>query len=356
MHSSKFTSRILPVAAAISIIGASSPAISAAPTWWERFDGYAALGVASVRANPESGGRITATFNDSGTPDVDKTLLIDGGRNSNAYLPTGTLGARFRQTDNFTWGLELEAFSFSDGVAGTARDAPGTTPLTNFATYREESLFKLQGADISTTASYSRWGFTAQGQAGWGKGTYRARSELYTFGVFTTGNFVNLNLSNGAIFKGDGLVYGLGLAYAVPHMPINLFGRYKNSKLKGQTTAFGSAVGSVASSPSAPLVGAATVTRADAKATGTREDMELGLQYDFTAASRISSFVRLSWTRSDLKIRGRPTGGSGFGGTIGTLTTNSFSTAGMRADPDDPQVGRAAGKLSGMKFSVGVEF
>jgi hypothetical protein len=287
---------------------------------------------------------------------VDKSLRIEGGRKTRAYLPSGVLGARFQQTEDFTWGLELEAFSFSDGFAGTARDAAGTTPLPNFATYREESLFKLQGADITANAGYTRWGLTAEGEAGWGKGTYRARSELYTFGVFTTGNFVNLNLSNGTVFKGDGLVYGVGLAYAVPRMPVSLFGRYKHSELKGATDAFGSAAGTVASSPSAPLVGAATVTRNDAKATGKRQDMEIGVQLDFAPASRVSSFARISWTQSDLKIRGRTTGGAGFGGTIGTLTTNSFATAGMRADPDDPQVGKAAGKLRGMKLSVGVKF
>ncbi len=356
MHSSKFASRILSTVALIAASGASSPALSASPSWWERIDGYAMLGAASVRATPDTGGRITATFNDNGTAELDKSLLIEGGRKSNAYLPAGTLGARFQQTEDFTWGLELEAFAFSDAFAGTARDAPGTTPLTNFATYREESLFKLQGADVTATAGYTRWGITAEAQAGWGKGSYRTRSELYTFGVFTTGNFVNLNLSNGTAFKGDGLVYGLRLSYVMPRVPVSLFGRYKHSELKGETDSFGSSAGTVASSPSAPLVGAATVTRNDAKATGKREDLELGLQYDFTRSSRINSFVRVSWTQSDLKISGRRTGGAGFGGTIGTLTTNSFATAGMSVDTGDPQVGKAAGKLRGMKFSVGVEF
>lgn len=356
MHYSKFASRILQTASTLLVVGGGPVAVSAEQPWWQRIDGYAMLGAASVRATPDSGGRITTTFNDSGTAELDKSLLIEGGRKSDAYLPSGTLGARFQQTEDFSWGLELEAFSFSDGFAGTALDAPGTTPLTNFATYREESLFKLQGADITATAGYSRWGLTAEGQAGWGGGTFRARSELFSFGVFTTGNFVNLNLSNGTTFKGDGLVYGLRLQYAIPRLPVGLFGRYKNSKLKGETTAFGSSAGTVASSPSAPLVGAATVTRADAKATGTREDLEFGLQYDFVPAARISSFVRLSWTQSDLKIRGLPTGGAGFGGTIGTLTTNSFSNAGMSTTPDEPGVGKAAGKLRGIRFSVGLEF
>jgi hypothetical protein len=151
-------------------------------------------------------------------------------------------------------------------------------------------------------------------------------------------------------------VYGLRLAYALPRLPIVVLGRYKHATLKGETDAFGSAAGTVASSPSTPLVGAATVSRNNSEATGKRQDMELGLQYDFAPAARFSSFVRVSYTQTELKIRGRATGGAGFGGTIGDLTTNSFSTAGMRSDPDEPLAGSAAGKLKGIKFSVGVEF
>lgn len=103
-------------------------------------------------------------------------------------------------------------------------------------------------------------------------------------------------------------------------------------------------------------MGAATVTRNNAEADAKRHDMEFGLQYDFAPSARIGSFVRLSYTMTELKIRGAPTGGAGFGGTIGTLTTNSFSSAGMSSTPEEPTVGRASGKLKGVRFTVGVEF
>jgi hypothetical protein len=341
------------VLAAIVAAACSAPAL-AAEAWWQRIDGYAVVATAIADADPYTGGRITASFDDADTVGVDKTIFIDGGRKSSHYLPSGTLGARFYQTPDFTYGLELHGYTFSDGLATTARDAPGTTPLTNFATYREENLFKMDGSDITATASYRRWGVTAEGQVGIANGTYRTRSEFYTFGVFTTGNFINLNLSNGTLFKGDGLVYGLRLAYVVPRMPFSVVGRYKHSKLDGKTTAFGSAAGSVASSPSAPLVGAATVTRADGKATGKLHDMEFGLQYDFSATVRTSSFVRVTYTRKELKIRGLRTGGAGFGGTINDLTINSSAIAGM--SPPGLTVGKASGKLQGFQFAVGFEF
>jgi hypothetical protein len=355
MQSIRAAVRIVTLSAITLLAGGwARPATAADESWWQRIDGYASIGTAHVRARPDNGGTITASFNDSGTVDVDKSLLIAGGRNSSHYLPIGTVGARFRQTGDFTWGLELQGYSFSDTVQAPPRDAPGTTPLANFSTFRETGQFKMDGSDITATASYSRWNITAEGQVGLGSGTYFARSELYSFGVFTTGNFINLNLSNGTAFKGDGLVYGLRLAYAIPQFPLQVLARYKHSKLDGKTDAFGSAAGSVASSPSAPLVGAATVTRNDADATGKLDTLEYGLQYDFSPGARTSSFVSVTYTDTSLKIRGLPTGGAGFGGTIGTLTTNSFAQAGMASTT--PMVGKARGSLKGFKLTVGVGF
>jgi hypothetical protein len=102
-------------------------------------------------------------------------------------------------------------------------------------------------------------------------------------------------------------------------------------------------------------VGAATVTRNSAEARARRHDLEFGVQYRFAPFSRFGSFVQVSYTSSELKIRGLPTGGAGFGGTIGDLTTSSFSNAGMSADPGTT-VGKSAGKLEGVKLAVGVAF
>jgi hypothetical protein len=345
---------IFSLLAVVTAGACSSAAMAAEEGWWQRIDGYATIGTVYARARPDNGGTITASFNDSGTAAVDKSLRIEGGRDSRHYLPTGTVGARFNLPWDLTAGVELQGYSFSDTVQAPPRDAPGTTALPNFATYRETAQFKMDGSDITATVGYSRWNLTAEGVVGLRHGSYFARSELYSFGVFTTGNFVNLNLSNGTTFKGDGMVYGLRLAYAVPRTPLRVLARYKYSKLDGKTDAFGSAAGSIASSPSAPLVGAATVTRNDADAKGKTRDLEYGLQYDFAPSARVSSFVSLTYSETRLDIRGLPTGGAGFGGTIGTLTTNSFAQAGMASTI--PMVGKARGSLKGMKFTVGIEF
>lgn len=336
---------------AVTATSFSAHAAAADEAWWQRIDGYVAIGAVQAKARPDNGGNITATFDDSGTAGQDKSLLIKGGHDSSHYVPVGTLGARFRQTTSFTWGVELQGYSFSDTVQVAGRDAPDVPPQTNFGNYRETGQFKMDGSDIAATASYSRWNLTAEGLVGLRNGSYFARSELYSFGVFTTGNFINLNLSNGTEFNGDGLLYGLRLNYAIPQLPVRVLASYRYSKLDGKTTTFGSASGTVTSSPSAPLVGAATVIRPVEKAKGKTQDLEFGLQYDLRSGARTQSFVSVTYTDTSLKIKGSPAGGAGFGGTIGTLTTNSFASGGMSRTP-----GKAEGSLKGMKLTVGLNF
>jgi hypothetical protein len=343
MRTIKTVSRILLPAMGLVI---SASAMAAEGSWWQRVDGYVSISAAAVKATPDTGGNITLSYNDVDTAAVDKAVIGGHGRKTSHYLPTGTLGARFNQTENFTWGLELQGYSFSDGVSTTPLDSPTVTPLPNFATFRETSLFKMDASDITATAGYSRWNATAEVVAGYRSASFETRAEIESFGVFTTGNFVNVALSNGAAFKGSGPVAGLRLKYTPPQFPVSVVARYKYSKLDGKSDSFGRAVGTVASSPSAPLVGAATVTRNDADAKADIHDQEYGLQYDFGGAS-VSSFVSVTYTMTKLKLNGPPTGGAGFGGTIGDLTTNSFSSA----SAED-----SSGKWKGIAFTVGVEF
>jgi len=343
MRTAKFVSRIcLPTMGLL--VSASS--MAADETWWQRIDGYASISAATVKATPDTGGNITLSYNDVDTAGVDKSVVGGHGRKTSHYLPTGTLGARFNLTSSWTLGLELQGYSFSDGVSTVPLDAPGTTPLANFATFRETSLFKMDAADITTTLGYSRWNGTVELLSGYRSGSFETRAEIESFGVFTTGNFVNVALSNGASFKGKGPVAGLRLKYTPPQFPVSVVARYKFSKLDGRSDSFGRSVGTVASSPSAPLVGAATVTRNDAKAKAEVHDQEYGLQYDFGGAA-LKSFVSVTYTLTRLNLNGLPTGGAGFGGTIQDLTTNSFSAAGAV---------NSSGKWKGVSFTVGVEF
>jgi hypothetical protein len=100
--------------------------------------------------------------------------------------------------------------------------------------------------------------------------------------------------------------------------------------MRGQTDSYGRADGTIASSPSAPLVGAATVTRRDAEAELDIIEYQVGLQLDVPLqVLPVNAFFRTAFEYQMWDIDGFPTGGAGFGGTIGELTTNSFASAGI---------------------------
>src|SRR5205085_190558 len=161
-----------------------------------------------------------------------------------------------------------------------------------------------------------------------------------------TGNFVNLTLQNGFSFDGTGGTGGLLGRRQIGNSPFQfvLGGRF--SYLGGHTDSFARADGTVASSPSAPLVGAATVRRMEGEAHATISELQTGVQVDMPLAYvPASAFFRTTLEYQNWCIHGLPTGGAGFGGTIGEITTNSFASAGL---------GRA--NLIGLSLATGINW
>jgi hypothetical protein len=148
--------------------------------------------------------------------------------------------------------------------------------------------------------------------------------------VFTTGNFVNLTLQNGFYFDGEGGTSAINVRRQLGDSPFSFFGSFRGSYIGGHTTSFGRSDGTIASSPSAPLVGAATVTRANADAELDIFEYQVGMQADFPLRRLpVNAFFRCAFEYQNWDIDAPPTGGAGFGGTIGEITTNSFASAGI---------------------------
>ena len=130
-------------------------------------------------------------------------------------------------------------------------------------------------------------------------------------------------------------------------VPVSVFFGRRRSTLEGDSDSFGRVVGTAASSPNPPLLGAATVTRNNV----TQTDLEMGenrygIQADFGApGTRFRSYARLAYETMKWELSGPPTGGAGFGGTVGNLQVNSFTSAGL---------GRA--ELYGWSFTLGMAF
>lgn len=308
---------------------------------------FLALEPLFLQTASRTGGRVTLSLNDSDTPGTDLSLLGADGIDHEAHSPRATFGWRFNHTSGLSAGGQARFCDLKDATAGPASLAPGTTPLPNFATTSETSSLELYTGDLEGAVAYSRWGVTLEGTYGTRTARFKSDGEIEVFGVFTSGNFVELQFSNGSAFEGDGNIKGFSIAYRIPQVPVSIFVGRRTSKLDGESDSFGRSVGAVASSPNPPLVGAATVTRNNATATELEiGETRYGIQADFGGAdARFRSFARLTYERMEWLLDGPPTGGAGFAGTINDLTTSGFSSAGL---------GNA--ELEGWSLSVGMAF
>jgi len=277
-----------------------------------------------------SGGRITASFSDTTAPGVATFATVDGNGVNDAFAvgPRIWGGRQFGEN----WAIvgrywELEA---TDASAPPAPNPNIPNTGTNFATIFENDRAHLRTADLELVRSFRPGKWKIDGTLGARHAHLSSRSDFLAFGVFTTGNFINLTLQNGFYFDGEGGTSALYLRRQIGESPFSLFGSFRGSYLGGRTTSFGRAAGSVASSPSAPLVGAATVTRARADAECDIFEFQAGMQADY-ALKRLpaSAFFRCAFEYQNWDVDAPPTGGAGFGGTIGELTTNSFASAGI---------------------------
>lgn len=273
-----------------------------------------------------TGGRINLSYNDSGTAGVDYSVRDGNNAQGLGYSPRIWIGRQVGEK----WGIVGRFWNLTDFNTHAPTPVPGQVNLPNFATKTEFDRARLYTIDLEAIRSFAPGNWKIDGTIGARQAQIFADAKIDTFGVFTTGNFVNLSLSNGFKFDGTGVTSALIGRRRIGGSSASLILGARASQLWGRSDSFGRSVGTVASSPSAPLVGAATVTRANAIAEMTIAEFQVGIQWDFALESApMLAFLRTSFEYQNWSVNGLPTGGAGFGGTIGTLTTNSFSRAGL---------------------------
>ncbi len=305
---------------------------------------FAGAEATMLQANVRSGGIITASFSDTTAPGVSTIAFRDGdGINKLGIAPRLWLGRQLTQN----WGILVRYWDLSVAekhFPGLNSAIPPTG--TNFGTFEERDSARLYAADLELVRSFYGYGWKLDALGGARRAHIDCTSDFLGFGVFTTGNFVNLTLQNGFSFDGAGATGGLLGRRQLGNSPLQFVIGGRFSYLSGHTDSFGRADGAVASSPSAPLVGAATVRRNESAATMTIGELQTGLQLDYPlAAIPASAFIRTTYEYQNWMVHGKPTGGAGFGGTIGEITTNSFASAGL---------GRA--NLGGVSIATGINW
>jgi hypothetical protein len=305
---------------------------------------FAGAEATMLQANVRSGGLLTASFSDTTAPGVSTIAFRDGdGINKLGVAPRLWIGRQLTQN----WGIVARYWDLTVAEKQFPQQNPAIPSTgTNFATFEERNTARLYAADLELMRSFYTLGWKIDALGGVRRAHIDCTSDFLAFGVFTTGNFINLTLQNGFSFDGVGGTGGLLGRRQIGNLPLQFLIGGRFSYLSGHTDSFARADGAVASSPSAPLVGAGTVSRNESPATATIGEFQTGLQLDYPlAVIPASAFLRTSFEYQNWIIHGKPTGGVGFGGTIGEITTNSFASGGL---------GRA--NLAGVSIATGINW
>jgi hypothetical protein len=275
-----------------------------------------------------NGGIITASFSDTTAPGIASSRFVINEYQDTTFTPRLWVGRRLGE--NF--GVVARYWNFDQ----FNEDPPRPTEATgsNFATFRQESYVEMYAVDLEGMMQCQLGGWKFDFTAGVRQAEMQMQQSLYGFGVYTTGNFINLYLANGAHVRATGGTGSITARHRLWDTNAHFFGTIRASGLVGESDSYGRASGTVADSPSAPLVGAATVTRNN-NSTVSHPGLEivetqLGVQWEHQLREIPATFFfRTAFEYQSWMMNGPPTGGAGFGGTIGELTTNSFSSAGL---------------------------
>jgi hypothetical protein len=292
---------------------------------------YAGTEFSYMHARTQTGGIITASFSDTTAPGVSTQAFVQ--RDGANGWDNGTrfwVGAQLSDA----WAVQGRHWSMSMNKLGFPNSNPNIPDTgANFATFEVGNTMEAYTIDVEAVRSW--WcddlgGWKTDMFIGARNAHFVSRMDFLAFGVFTTGNFVNLTLQNGSKFDGSGVTYGGAVRHQIGNSHAHFFTSLRGSTLYGHSDSFGRSDGTVASSPSAPLVGAATVTRANADARMYIIELQTGIQWEFALQQLPANFFfRAAYELQNWDFDAPPTGGAGFGGTIGEITTNSFASAGI---------------------------
>ncbi|MFO0883378.1 MAG: hypothetical protein U0894_04205 [Pirellulales bacterium] len=286
---------------------------------------YAGSEMTMLNVKATTGGIISMSFSDTTAPGVATASVRNTGIDNLTYSPRFWIGREI----NDCWAVQTRFWQLNSTKLEPSPANPAIPNTgSNFATIDDLDSVKFYTLDVEAVRRFTPGAWKVDGTFGARHASFDSNAASTAFGVFTTGNFINVRLSNGSSFDGTGVTSAVLGRRALGDSCVSLFVGGRGSHMWGRTDSFARSVGTVASSPSAPLVGAATVTRANAEGTMDIIEMQIGLQWDLEMRCiPANAFFRAGFEGQYWKLTGRPTGGAGFGGTIGEITTNSFASA-----------------------------
>jgi hypothetical protein len=289
-----------------------------------------------------TGGQITMSFNNTNTPGTEVSLLGGNGiENGTGFAPRMWLGRQF----NEKWGVAARFWQLDTYVDKLPAATPGTVIGQNFLTMSEIGRTKLYTVDLEGIRSFEIGNTKFDATFGGRYASFRADSAMSAFGVFQSGSYAQISLSNFTSFEGPGVTYSLTGRRRLGDSPWHVFMSGRGSNLFGESDGYARVAGTLAVPPNAPLVGAATVTRNNYDTSASIFELQVGLECNYPLANLpMNVFIRGAFEYQYWTIMNPSVGGAGFGGTLANFQVNSFSS----------HTSQASAQLLGFVLSTGV--
>jgi len=289
-----------------------------APYW------FAGTEVTFLQADVVTGGNVNLSVDNTNTAGVDLRFHGAEGIEQFTYSPRIWIGRQISDR----WAVAGRFWHLSSSAIDPASPPPGFVNGTTFATTNDKADSELYTIDLEAIRSTMIGRTKLDGSLGARHASFKADAELNSFGVPFTGTFINMLFETGSHFHGTGVTSSLTGRRQIGDLPLYAFLGGRGSVMTGHSFSMARVAGTVASSPSAPLVGAATVTRNNEDTSMYIAEFQAGLQWEPALEYLPANlFFRSAFEYQKWSVNGPPVGGVGFGGTINNATINSFAPA-----------------------------
>lgn len=299
---------------------------------------FAGSELSYLKFDATTGGVITLSFDDAGTPDLDARIDPIRGMDDYTFTPRVWAGRQLCEK----WSVVGRYWSLSQY---DQRPPEYTHRLPHFAFVREEGMAEVYTVDLEAVRSFrSESPWEVDLSLGARYGTLFVHNNIFAGGAVFTDHFMNVTLENTFRFEGTGGVGGLSARRRIGRSNASLILGARGSVLRGETNSNARSLGSAFAAPASSSQSGASISRNDAQNTQANIiEVQAGLQFDYALkVIPANAFIRTTLEYQNWNIEGPPTGGSGFISTVGDLSVNGFTTVGI-GDIEMVGVGFAAG-------------
>jgi hypothetical protein len=278
-----------------------------------------------LSVDARSGGHASLTLDDTNTAGTDLRLAGADSLTDSGYAPRVWLGCRV--TD--CWSVVGRYWHLDDSGEDRPEAPAGAINLANLLRLSGTSHVEAYDADLEVDRAFD-WGcWKVDGTVGARHASLDVNSHLSTGGVFTSGSFANLDLSDGTSFEGTGVTYAIMVRRQLGNSHANFYFGARGSNLDGRSDSFGRASVAIGTG-GASFGNSISSSRQDGNASLTIAELQAGIEYDIPLACvPAEAFFRVGYEFQDWNIDGRAAAGLNTNGSAGPINLSAVASPGI---------------------------